>query len=179
MIKGGGRKPLNCETKMILGKERCIYKKSNSSKEYVKYKEKLITISEFIILNKKISKTKTKKISKTKTKKNSKTKTKNSKIKLLQSVLRRKLQKKPKNLHVNIFLKDVIKAESKTPIFKEISKTTSKTKKNSKARRIQRFLRDKLIKNKYTLDNRVRFAKYLKSRFKYRGNLDKNSEPTT
>ena len=156
MIKGGGRKPLNCETKMILGKERCIYKKSNSSKEYVKYKGKLVTISEFIELNKKISKTKTKK--------NSKTKTKNSKIKLLQSVLRRKLQKKPKNLHVNIFLKDVIKAESKTPIFKEISKTTSKTKKNSKARRIQRFLRDKLIKNKYTLDNRVRFAKYLKSR---------------
>ena len=100
MMEGGGRKPLNCETRMILGKERCIYKKSNSSKEYVKYKGKLVTISEFIVLNKKISKTKTKKISKTKTK--------NSKIKLLQSVLRRKLQKKPKNLHVNIFLKDVI-----------------------------------------------------------------------
>jgi len=89
---------------------------------------------------------------------------KNDIINAIKSITNKKPENKPKTLHKNIFIKDVIKAESKSPIFKELSKKTSLTKKNSKARRIQRFLRDKLIKNKYTLDNRVRFAKYLKSR---------------
>ena len=84
-------------------------------------------------------------------------------IKTIKSATHKKLEKKPKTIHKNIFLKDVIKAESKSPIFKELSRS-SNSKKNSKARRIQRFLRDKLIKNKYTFENRVRFMKYLKSK---------------
>jgi len=77
-------------------------------------------------------------------------------------VLDKKLENKPKTINKNIFLNRVIKEESKSPIFKEIS--ISSRKKNSKARKIQRFLKDKLITNKYTLDNRVKFAKYLKKR---------------
>ena len=39
-------------------------------------------------------------------------------------------------------------------------------KKNSKANKIQRFLKNKLNLNKFTLDNRVNFSKYLQSRLK-------------
>lgn len=79
-----------------------------------------------------------------------------------KKVLDKKIEKKPKTINKNVFLNSVIKEESKSPLFKEIS--ISSRKKNSKARKIQRFLKDKLITNKYTLDNRVKFAKYLKKR---------------
>ena len=56
-------------------------------------------------------------------------------IKTIKSVTDKKLEKKPKTIHKNIFLKDVIKAESKSPVFKELSKS-SNSKKNSKSREI-------------------------------------------
>ena len=77
----------------------------------------------------------------------------------------KKLSKKPKSISKKVFLNDVIKAETKTPAFVEVSRN-SISKKNSKANRIQRFLKDKLILNKFTLDNRVKFSKYLQLRLK-------------
>ena len=38
--------------KIILGKERCIYKIPGSRKDYVKYKGKFIIVKNFIELNK-------------------------------------------------------------------------------------------------------------------------------
>lgn len=75
------------------------------------------------------------------------------------------ISKKPKSISNKVFIKDVVKAESKTPEFVKVSRN-SISKKNSKAKRIQRFLKNKLITNKYTLDNRVKFSKYLQSRLK-------------
>ena len=63
-----------------------------------------------------------------------------------------------------VFINDVVKAESKTPAFVEDPETQYL--KNSKAKRIQRFLKNKLIANKFTLDNRVQFSKYLQTRLK-------------
>lgn len=77
----------------------------------------------------------------------------------------KELSKKPKSISKKVFLKDVIKAESKTPEAVEVSRN-SISKKNSKANRIQRFLKNKLIVNKFTLDNRVKFSKYLQARLK-------------
>jgi hypothetical protein len=77
----------------------------------------------------------------------------------------KKLSKKPKSISKKVFLNDVIKAETKTPAFVEVSRN-SISKKNSKAKRIQRFLKNKLIANKFTLDNRVKFSKYLQTRLK-------------
>ena len=77
----------------------------------------------------------------------------------------KKLSKKPKSISKKVFLNDVIKAETKTPVFVEVSRN-SISKKNSKANRIQRFLKNKLILNKFTLDNRVKFSKYLQLRLK-------------
>ena len=75
------------------------------------------------------------------------------------------ISKKPKIISNKVFIKDVAKAESKTSEFVEVSRN-SISKKNSKAKRIQRFLKNKLITNKYTLDNRVKFSKYLQLRLK-------------
>ena len=49
MGKGGGgnNKITRTSKKEILGKERCIYKKSGDRKEYVKYKKNLITVKDF------------------------------------------------------------------------------------------------------------------------------------
>jgi len=75
------------------------------------------------------------------------------------------VSKKPKSVSKKIFINDVVKAESKTPAFVEVSRN-SISKKNSKAKRIQRFLKNKLIANKFTLDNRVKLSKYLQTRLK-------------
>jgi hypothetical protein len=58
-IKQGGGKEKICKKKEIMGKLRCIYKKPNDRKEYVKYKGELLTIKEFrkIINTKKTRKT--------------------------------------------------------------------------------------------------------------------------
>jgi hypothetical protein len=44
---GGNIKIKKTAKKEILGKERCIYKKSGDRKEYLKYKGGLITVSEY------------------------------------------------------------------------------------------------------------------------------------
>ena len=77
----------------------------------------------------------------------------------------KKLSKKPKSISKKVFIDDVIKAETKSPTFVKVSRN-SISKKNSKANRIQRFLKNKLILNKFTLDNRVKFSKYLQLRLK-------------
>lgn len=82
------------------------------------------------------------------------------KVKMPKSV-----SKKPKSISKKVFINDVVKAESKTPAFVEVSRN-SISKKNSKAKRIQRFLKNKLIASKFTLDNRVNFSKYLQARLK-------------
>ena len=82
------------------------------------------------------------------------------KVKMPKSV-----SKKPKSISKKVFINDVVKAESKTPAFVEVSRN-SISKKNSKAKRIQRFLKNKLIANKFTLYNRVKFSKYLQTRLK-------------
>ena len=73
--------------------------------------------------------------------------------------------KKPKSVSKKVFINDVVKAESKSPVFVEV-KRDSISKKHSKARRIQYFLKNKLISNKFTLDNRVKFSRYLQTRLK-------------
>ena len=45
-------KPNMYKKKIILGKERCIYKIPGSRKDYVKYKGKFIIVKNFIELNK-------------------------------------------------------------------------------------------------------------------------------
>ena len=50
--RGGGmknKKEKKCEEKkVVLGKERCIYKVSGSKKDYMKYKGKLVPVSDYI-----------------------------------------------------------------------------------------------------------------------------------
>jgi hypothetical protein len=79
-----------------------------------------------------------------------------------QSNLILKLSTKPKSISKKFFIEDVIKEESITPEFIELTRNSSSLKK-SKANVIINFLKDKLINNKYTLDNRMKFAKYLKN----------------
>ena len=93
-------------------------------------------------------------------KKDPKKKNEEKKVKIPKSV-----SNKPKSVSKKVFINDVVKAESKTPAFVEVSRN-SISKKNSKAKRIQRFLKNKLIANKFTLDNRVKFSKYLQTRLK-------------
>ena len=83
-----------------------------------------------------------------------------SSIKMPKSV-----SQKPKSISNKVFINDVVKAESKSPVFVEV-KRDSISKKHSKARRIQYFLKNKLISNKFTLDNRVKFSRYLQTRLK-------------
>lgn len=82
-----------------------------------------------------------------------------------KDIMPKNISKKPKSVSKKIFINDVVKAESKTPAFIEVSRNTI-SKKNSKAKRIQRFLKNKLIANKFTLDNRVKFSRYLQERLK-------------
>jgi len=44
---GGSKYKKTMITKIIMGRKRCIYKKPNDRKEYVKYKGKLVTLKEF------------------------------------------------------------------------------------------------------------------------------------
>jgi len=44
---GGSKYRKTMITKIIMGRKRCIYKKPNDRKEYVKYKGKLVTLKEF------------------------------------------------------------------------------------------------------------------------------------
>jgi hypothetical protein len=52
MLVGGGmknQKVKKCEKKkVVLGKERCIYKVSGSKKDYMKYKGKLVPVSDYV-----------------------------------------------------------------------------------------------------------------------------------
>jgi hypothetical protein len=50
---GGNTEPIKTTKKQILGKERCIYKKTGDRKEYVKHKGNLITVKEYRTLMKK------------------------------------------------------------------------------------------------------------------------------
>jgi len=93
-------------------------------------------------------------------KKDPKKKNEEKKVKIPKSV-----SNKPKSVSKKVFINDVVKVESKTPAFVEVSRN-SISKKNSKAKRIQRFFKNKLIANKFTLDNRVKFSKYLQTRLK-------------
>ena len=51
-LSGGGmvnKKVKKCEEKkVVLGKERCIYKVSDSKKDYMKYKGKLVPVSDYV-----------------------------------------------------------------------------------------------------------------------------------
>ena len=62
MSDGGGRNPKDCKKtgikKIIVGKERCIYKISNDKKEYIKYKGTLVGVKKFITMNKALEKAK-------------------------------------------------------------------------------------------------------------------------
>jgi hypothetical protein len=53
---GGGRNPKNCKKtgmkKLILGKERCIYKMPNDKKQYLKYKGTLVTVAKYTAMKK-------------------------------------------------------------------------------------------------------------------------------
>lgn len=51
--KGGNKKnkPVIYKKKIILGKERSVYKISGSRKDYIKYKGNLVTVSDFIASN--------------------------------------------------------------------------------------------------------------------------------
>lgn len=53
MTTGGGNKIKKTTKKQILGKERCIYKKTGDRKEYVKHKGNLITVKDYRTLMKK------------------------------------------------------------------------------------------------------------------------------
>ena len=92
--KGAGRKPVKCTKtgvkKEILGKERCIYKKPNDRKEYVKYKGDLVTVKEF----KEIHKKKTAKKSKDKKIKQNKTVEKSKDKKVIKTNDKKKKSKK-------------------------------------------------------------------------------------
>lgn len=72
-----------------------------------------------------------------------------------------KISEKPKNISNKVFINDVIKEESKTPEFIELSINNSSSLKKKKGAIIRNFFKDKLMINKYTLDNRINFAKYL------------------
>ena len=50
---GSNTEPIKTAKKQILGKERCIYKKTGDRKEYVKYKGNLITVKDYRTLMKK------------------------------------------------------------------------------------------------------------------------------
>jgi hypothetical protein len=67
-LVGAGRNPKDCKKtgmkKLILEKERCIYKMPNDKKEYIKYKGALITVKKFISMRK--AKAKVSKVSKVK-----------------------------------------------------------------------------------------------------------------
>jgi hypothetical protein len=71
--RGGGRNPKNCKKtgikKVILGKERCIYKMPKDKKEYLKYKGALITVAKFKSMKVAKAKAKAKKPKKRATKK--------------------------------------------------------------------------------------------------------------
>ena len=72
-----------------------------------------------------------------------------------------KISEKPKNISKKVFINDVIKEESETPEFIELSINNSSSLKKKKGEIIRNFFKDKLMVNKYTLDNRINFAKYL------------------
>ena len=50
LFRGGGSSKKTNKKKNILGRERCIYKKSGDRKEYLKYKGDLITVKEYKII---------------------------------------------------------------------------------------------------------------------------------
>jgi hypothetical protein len=94
---------------------------------------------------------------------NSKSKNADSKIRILQAAIKRKLAIHKNNSNVISNIKASISKISKKPSYNSNSRIFSNDiLKNMKIKKIQRFLRDKLVVNKHTLINRINRFNLLK-----------------